>query len=232
MVTLDLVLIRSMDIDRAARFYKQLGLDFIEERHAKGPRHLSAMMGELVMEIYPAQALADVDTKTRLGFKTTDFAETMHRLGEFGAEFVEAPHLVYPYRAVVRDPDGRKVEITNRAVAPLADLEEFASRIEEEILSFYQRPAMYVGRIGEFRSIDCLLHMMHHYWAEASRQSERLHDAHLQMMTEEGWGASSPDEWYKRMHPESTDEEIGRYILKFWERISRAVGMKIPDDLA
>lgn len=231
MTSLNLVVIRSTDIDRTADFYRQLGLTFTEERHGNGPRHFAAILDGLVLEIYPARDATQVDSSTRLGFGTTEFAAVMHRLIQSGAEFSESPaDPVYGGRAVARDPDGRKVEIRKEANAPVTDLDEFARRIEDEIRSIYRRPAMYVGRIGEYRALDCLLSMVHHHWADASRQSTRLHETRRRLAVEEKRDALSLEEWYRRAHPDATNEDVGFCVLASWKRLSKALGIAVPDD--
>jgi len=52
-VLLNLVVIRSADIERAAAFYKELGLVMIKQQHGNGPEHYSAQLGITIFEIYP-----------------------------------------------------------------------------------------------------------------------------------------------------------------------------------
>lgn len=41
-ISLNLVVLRSRDIDRAAEFYRCLGLEFTRHRHGIGPKHFAA----------------------------------------------------------------------------------------------------------------------------------------------------------------------------------------------
>lgn len=53
---LNLVVLRSPDIERARRFYEALGLAFFRHRHGKGAEHYASENGLFVFEIYPAAA--------------------------------------------------------------------------------------------------------------------------------------------------------------------------------
>ena len=52
-VALNLVVLRSSDLLRAAGFYELLGIRFQREQHGTGPEHLAAQLGPAVLEIYP-----------------------------------------------------------------------------------------------------------------------------------------------------------------------------------
>lgn len=50
-IQLNLVVLRSLDIERARTFYEVLGLVFTKHAHGKGPEHLSAEIAGAVFEI-------------------------------------------------------------------------------------------------------------------------------------------------------------------------------------
>jgi lactoylglutathione lyase len=52
-ICLNLVVLRSNDIEAAAEFYRSLELVFILHRHGKGPEHFAAELAGGVFEIYP-----------------------------------------------------------------------------------------------------------------------------------------------------------------------------------
>ena len=107
-----LIVIRSTDIDRVATFYRFFGMDFQVEQHGSGPRHFAVELGGTVFEIYPAKKPEDVDRTTRLGFSVRDLHSTMASIRELGATIVDEPsETEWGQRAVVRDPDGRSVEL-------------------------------------------------------------------------------------------------------------------------
>lgn len=109
---LKLVVIRSMEPAHTVRFYSLLGMQFKEERHGTGPIHWAASVAEMVLEIYPAKSAHEVDSTTRLGFEVTEAVAVLERLRTAGFEVVkELSQGPWGTRAVVRDPDGRSVEI-------------------------------------------------------------------------------------------------------------------------
>ena len=68
-VTLNLVVLRSTDIVRAAAFYSQLSLEFMRHRHGSGPEHFAAELpGGGVFELYPVTDGAS-SLGTRVGFR-------------------------------------------------------------------------------------------------------------------------------------------------------------------
>jgi catechol 2,3-dioxygenase-like lactoylglutathione lyase family enzyme len=109
-ISLNLVVLRSADLPRAADFYSKLGLEFTRHRHGKGPEHLAAELPGSVFEIYP---LADGDpptSGTRIGFSVKSVADAVAA--------IPPDHLISPpkdsewgIRAVIKDPDGHRVEL-------------------------------------------------------------------------------------------------------------------------
>jgi hypothetical protein len=57
---LNLVVIRSADLERAAHFYAALGTRLTRERHGSGPGHLAGQVGPVVFEVYPAAEVGGV----------------------------------------------------------------------------------------------------------------------------------------------------------------------------
>ncbi len=87
-----LLVIHTTRVAACVDFYTGLGLEFTRERHGEGPEHHAAVLADGgVFEIYPATP-ARVTGAVRLGF-------TVHG----GA--------LPPGRHVVRDPDGRNVDV-------------------------------------------------------------------------------------------------------------------------
>ena len=107
-----LVVIRSTDIQRAVTFYRSLGIEFKEEQHGSGLRHFAADLRGIVFEIYPAKRPEDIDRTTRLGFSLPDIRTAINSIRELGATIAEEPtESEWGLHAVVRDPDGRSVEL-------------------------------------------------------------------------------------------------------------------------
>ncbi len=109
---LNLVVLRSANLDRAARFYRLLGLTFAPECHDGGREHLACRLGSVVLEIYPAGGKAQT-TAVRLGFQVPSVAAVVGAVSQAGGEVQEGPHdSPWGIRAVLVDPDGHRVEIT------------------------------------------------------------------------------------------------------------------------
>lgn len=112
-VQLNLVVIRAADIDRSAEFYRLLGLDFIKHRHGVGPEHYAAELGTMVFEVYPRQNAGGGSSALRVGFQVGSVDATVAVLEGAGARIVSAPKdSPWGRRAVVDDPDGHRVELT------------------------------------------------------------------------------------------------------------------------
>ena len=119
-VELNLIVLRSADIDRAADFYRLLGLEFTKHRHGKGPEHYASELGALVFEIYPRQQDSDISIGTRIGFRVPSVEEAFAKLEEAGAKIVSPPKdSAWGRRAVVDDLDGHRVELTEASPSVL-----------------------------------------------------------------------------------------------------------------
>lgn len=109
---LNLVVLRSPDIHRAAKFYSAMGLLFTAHRHGSGPEHYASEVNGLVFEIYPLGAKSSPTAGMRIGFRVDDVDGVLGLLIEAGAELVTAPaDSEWGRRAVVKDPDGHVVEL-------------------------------------------------------------------------------------------------------------------------
>jgi catechol 2,3-dioxygenase-like lactoylglutathione lyase family enzyme len=110
--SISLIVLRSSDVAAARRFYKALGLVFRAEKHGSGPEHWSCPLGETTLELYPAGAQG-VTTTLRLGLCVDDLPATLEALALIGAR-VDRPFDAATGSAVVIDPDGTKVELSQR----------------------------------------------------------------------------------------------------------------------
>jgi catechol 2,3-dioxygenase-like lactoylglutathione lyase family enzyme len=115
---LSLLVLRTGDLERSLRFYRALGLRFIEEQHGNGPRHYACSLGgDAVLELYPGQPGSAPERRfagaTMLGFRVDVLSQTMCALAQLDVVVLTAPgSSSVPSRAVVQDPDGRAVELT------------------------------------------------------------------------------------------------------------------------
>ena len=103
-----LIVLRCAHLDAARSFYEALGAHFVEEKHGEGPRHYAATFGGMTLELYPGEA----DVGTRVGFAVADVDAAVSTLQALGASVRVAPRdSPWGRRAVVLDPDGRRVEL-------------------------------------------------------------------------------------------------------------------------
>jgi catechol 2,3-dioxygenase-like lactoylglutathione lyase family enzyme len=108
-IKLNLVVLKTHRLDVLRDFYSALGFLFIEERHGEGPPHFAAHVGDVIFELYTLPESCAVDSTTRLGFAVPDLDAVVAKLG---AAVVSGQHeTAWGRSAVVRDPDGRKVEL-------------------------------------------------------------------------------------------------------------------------
>lgn len=112
-IQLNLVVIRASNLEQAAAFYRLLGIDFVKYRHGNGLEHFACDLGTVVFEIYPRTSEADNTTATRLGFRVASVNETVTELEKRGVPIISPlKNSPWGWRAVVTDPDGHKVELT------------------------------------------------------------------------------------------------------------------------
>jgi predicted enzyme related to lactoylglutathione lyase len=111
-IALNLVVIRSADPERSAAFYARIGLRFSQHRHGTGPEHLSAELPGAVFEIYPMSHETPSTQGTRIGFRVPSVDAAITALSDYpNAVVTPARDSEWGRRAVVKDPDGHKVEL-------------------------------------------------------------------------------------------------------------------------
>ncbi|MEW6496993.1 MAG: VOC family protein [Cyanobacteriota bacterium] len=112
-IQLNLVVIRASNLERSIAFYRLLGLDFVKHRHGNGLEHFACDLGTVVFEIYPRTSEADSTSATRLGFRVASVDTAIAELEKQGVPVISPPkNSLWGWRAVVTDPDGHKVELT------------------------------------------------------------------------------------------------------------------------
>ena len=108
----NLVVLRSEDIDRASTFYSAMGLLFLKHRHGAGPEHYSSEVAGFVFEIYPIGSAHQPTTSTRIGFSVDDVDSVIHLLEKVGGKIISPPgDSEWGRRAVIKDLDGHYVEL-------------------------------------------------------------------------------------------------------------------------
>jgi lactoylglutathione lyase len=108
---LKLIVLRTHRLEELKDFYGMLGIEFVEERHGKGPVHYAGAMGSAVLELYPLpKGAPEPDKSVRLGFAVYNLGTIATRLGS--ASIRIGPSEGKSPAIVVKDPDDRVVELT------------------------------------------------------------------------------------------------------------------------
>lgn len=115
------IVLFSAQPDRTIAFYRLVGIQFEEEDHGDGLVHAATDVGDVHVAVF---AGADgqvapgwrVSGSTFVGFYVDSLDETVTALTRLGAR-VHVDHQAREWgcRVVVEDPDGRAVEINQRA---------------------------------------------------------------------------------------------------------------------
>ena len=113
MLTVKLLVLRCKDIEATRRFYEQLGLAFVEEKHGAGTQHYAWESGGFVLELYPA-ADGQVPDNVRIGFSIPLLADLSGNLRHSPVvNILKQPYATADRLAMLlQDPDGRKVEVS------------------------------------------------------------------------------------------------------------------------
>ena len=119
-VSLSLLVLKTHKIDVVRSFYETIGIVFVEEQHGTGPVHFAGHVGGVVMEIYPlANSGEEADGTTRLGFVVEDLGDVLESLSRRNlSPPKQAKQTEWGLRCVVKDPDGRSVELYHRGSGP------------------------------------------------------------------------------------------------------------------
>lgn len=129
---LNLVVLRCADIERTREFYECFDLEFDRHRHGDGPVHLGTADGwAIIIELYPATEKNPAD-QCGLGLGVPNLERTAAALRTRGFEpqpFTERP---WGLTFVVRDPDGRRVEVKRELGENDPEfIEELRARIDD-----------------------------------------------------------------------------------------------------
>jgi hypothetical protein len=98
-------------MERSKVFYEALGLCFSRHAHGGGPEHYAHEDERGVVELYPRGKVGEGDM-TGLGFAVEDLEGQAERLRGVGFEPGAIGDRPWGRSFVVRDPDGRRVEVT------------------------------------------------------------------------------------------------------------------------
>ena len=111
MRSLNLLVLRCRDLEASRTFYESFGFRFTKHAHGSGPEHYAHEDERGVLELYPA-TVANGSDMTGLGFACAD----LEGLRESMTAFSPGPIRDNPWGRsfVVRDPDDRRVEVTQQ----------------------------------------------------------------------------------------------------------------------
>jgi lactoylglutathione lyase len=110
---LNLIVIKTQDIDKLVKFYQLIGLSFDKHQHGKGAIHYATMLDDTVFEIYPLQNKEkQADNSLRLGFEVPNLMELIAELELNLIKINTLPKQTeFGLMAIVEDFDGRKIEL-------------------------------------------------------------------------------------------------------------------------
>ncbi len=113
---LTLLVLKTRQVEPLRLFYQTLGLLLSEEQHGSGPVHFAGRSGDVILEIYPLQDDGSlVNSSTRLGLTVENVDALVKALGGIGTKMVTpTKETAWGLQAVVKDPDGRSVELTQQ----------------------------------------------------------------------------------------------------------------------
>jgi len=110
---LNLIVIRTQQLEQQAKFYEKLGIKFQYHKHGNSPYHYSADLDGTIFEIYPTKNEKSVDRSTRLGFQVKNLNKLIENLEIDKSESIikHPEQTTWGYSALVKDLDGRKIEL-------------------------------------------------------------------------------------------------------------------------
>jgi lactoylglutathione lyase len=112
------------DVDKTAEFYRAIGLDLEHEDHGEGPVHFAMELGGVHFAIYPTEQSGQAPARRAAGssfpgFYVAGLDEVTGSLRRIGARVLtEHEQMPWGCRIVVEDPDGRAIEVNDRAHCP------------------------------------------------------------------------------------------------------------------
>jgi hypothetical protein len=112
--SLNLVVLRVTDLEASTSFYRQLGLQFAPHRHGNGPEHFSAETPGGVFELYPLSNNGPASQSIRIGFRVSSVDAAVAQIRRTNPSSIISEPQVSEWgkRAVIADPDGHRVELT------------------------------------------------------------------------------------------------------------------------
>ena len=115
-IKLEYFVLRCHDLEQSRAFYEAIGLRPVSEQHGKGAQHYACDLGGIVLELYPSSGRASFGV--RVGLCVASVSATLEAVRRAGGE-IRRVHLDSPRAsAVVLDPDGHEIHLTEEPRAP------------------------------------------------------------------------------------------------------------------
>lgn len=110
---LGLIVLRTKNIHKTVAWYGVIGIPIEKEKHEKSKSTYTADLEGLVLEFLPlSEEMPAPEPNVRLGFVVSDLEKTLGELKTMGTVVINPPQSTSRgFRAVVRDPDGRSIEL-------------------------------------------------------------------------------------------------------------------------
>ena len=108
---IDALVLKTPRLEETISFYRTIGLPFEEEKHEEGPIHFTCDLEKLHFSIYPTTPEESSPGNGIIGFEVDSVEEVLEKARQWGARvIVDFQEVPWGVRAIVLDPDGRKVE--------------------------------------------------------------------------------------------------------------------------
>lgn len=108
-ISVDLLVLRCIDIERSRAFYELIGITFVREQHGTGPEHSVAVLGDVTIELYPASSTRPPEAGLRIGLKVEDVDAVVKSLVAAGHQKRDGGGSSF------LDPDGRIVVLSDES---------------------------------------------------------------------------------------------------------------------
>lgn len=102
---INLLVLRCRELEASKRFYELLGFGFVREKHGDGPLHYSSQDAGFVFELYPLRENEQA-CNSRVGFSVKDIQQVLSQVAITSQHEFNGKQIY-----IVRDPDGRSVEL-------------------------------------------------------------------------------------------------------------------------
>lgn len=108
------------DTEEMLRFYRMLGLEFVEEQHENGPKHWAAQTGVTVLELYRASSIST--PRKRLAVGIIVLTDDPKRVMQFlRAGYPDTPMPIDHEQGFnIEDPQGNRIYVVRRHMIPPA----------------------------------------------------------------------------------------------------------------